>query len=361
MLLRTALVCGFVLLTLLPSSASAQEAAISGVYEIGIGTQDLVAQIEYWQRFGYRIGETGSLDAETAERLYGVRSAVRSVRLAHQDSDHGLLRLFAWEQLESEGLALAGMKVLGGRWGAMLTTDVYRVVNHAEDAVTQGHPVVYVEPQRQVIYDVGEGSEPFLDDVVAVREMLLVRPETRQILFQRYGYTVPLYGKVAADAPFPTSQVTHAGLVIQGGPEITDFYEDVLGLKRARDGHVSDYDELASRNVFGLEPHETYVTTDFDDPRSDPVNLSGTRSGRLKLIRFPADLDIPDLRSRSRPGHAGYSLYTYRVRDLEEMHARVRSSDATAVTEIVRNEFGEPSFTFESPDGNVFAVIGGLR
>ena len=309
---------------------------------------DLIA---YWQQFGYHVGESGSLGATEAKALYGVESSLRSVRLLHQDSDHGLLRLMVWVQGLGDGLGLSGMKVLGGRWGAMLTQDVYAIVNHVEDAMARGMPVLYVEPQRQVIYDLGAETRPFLDPVVGVREMVLIQPETRQILFQRYGYDVPMYGKVNPGVAFPTSQITHAGIVIQGEASLTDFYERALGLLRARDGHVSGYDELASRHVFDMSPGETYVTTDFDDPRSVPSDLTRTRSGRLKIIRFPSAIEIEDLRDRSRPGHAGYSMYTYRVRDLQSFWRSVVEHGATEVTEIAENEFGEPSFSFVAPDG----------
>ncbi len=102
-----------------------------------------------------------------------------------------------WEQPLNDGLGLAHMKVLGGRWGAAVTRDVYQILNHAEDAAALGHPVYFVEPQRQVIYGGGEDSRPFVDPALCVREMLLVRPETRQILFQRYDYELPLYGRIA--------------------------------------------------------------------------------------------------------------------------------------------------------------------
>ncbi len=130
----------------------------------------------------------------------------------------------------------------------------------------------------------------------------------------------------------------------------------VLG-GRARHGHVSDDSDPASRAIFELEPGQKYMSTDFDDPRSDPADLSKVRSGRLKIIRFIEGPDLEDLRDRSRPGSLGLSLYTYRVRDVEDFHARVAASAATGVTAVVANEFGEKSFAFTAPDGYVFAVV----
>ncbi len=330
---------------------------IGGVHELAIGTTDPIPLIEYFQQFGYRVGRSGELDAGAAGALYGVESGLRSIRLQHQDADHGLYRLMVWETPRDDGLGLAHMKVHGGRWAAAVTRDVYRILNHAEDAAVRDLPVYFVEPQRQVIYAGDEDSRPFLDPTLCVREMLLVRPETRQILFQRYGYELPLYGRIAEEAPLQTSQVTHAGLITQGGPEALDFYDQVLGLLRARDGHVSDDSDPASAAIFELEPGQKYMSTDFDDPRSDPTDLSKVRSGRLKIIRFIEGPELEDLRHRSRPGSLGLSLYTYRVQGIEDFHRRVHDSDASAVTDILDNEFGERSFSFVAPDGYSWNLV----
>jgi len=121
---------------------------IGGVYEVGIGSTDEKPLIAYFERFGYRVGKISSLSAEEAEKLYGVKSALKSIRLFHQDSDHGLVRIMVWEKPVNEGLGLSPMKVLGNRWGAMLTADIYNIQNHAEEAIAQGMPVYYVSPQR---------------------------------------------------------------------------------------------------------------------------------------------------------------------------------------------------------------------
>lgn len=348
----------FLVLLSTASIAEADDApTIGGVYELAIGTTDPIPLIEYFQQFGYRVGRSGDFSAAEARALYGVDSALRSIRLGHQDADHGLYRLMVWDKPTGDGLGLAHMKVLGGRWGAAVTRDVYEILNHAEDAQKLGHPVYFVEPQRQVIYSGGENSRPFVDPALCVREMLLVRPETRQIIFQRYDYELPLYGRIAEDAPLRMSQVTHAGLITQGGPEVLDFYDGVLGLKRARHGHISDDSDLASREIFELEPGQNYMSTDFDDPRSDPSDLSKIRSGRLKIIRFTSGPPLEDLMDHSQPGNLGLSLYTYRVRGIDDFHARVSASAATGVTAVVVNEFGERSFAFVAPDGYTFALV----
>ena len=69
--------------------ASEPLTSISGLYEVCIGVMGPVPEIQYWEFFGYRIGETGRLSAEQANILYGVDSRVQSIRLYHLDADHG--------------------------------------------------------------------------------------------------------------------------------------------------------------------------------------------------------------------------------------------------------------------------------
>ena len=49
---------------------------IKGIYEACIGVSDPIPQIAYWQRFGYRVGPTGSMSAADAHKHYGVKSAL---------------------------------------------------------------------------------------------------------------------------------------------------------------------------------------------------------------------------------------------------------------------------------------------
>jgi uncharacterized glyoxalase superfamily protein PhnB len=350
-----------VLLALLLAAAPgrAQDAPpIGGVYEIGIGTTDAVPLIRYWEQFGYRVGPIDTLGPATAERLYDVRSGLRSVRLLHQNTDHGLIRLMVWDELTNDGLGIQTMKAEGTRWGTTLTDDVLRLANHAEAAQAAGQPIRYVPPQWSQIYETGEEA-PFLKPMPGVREMMVLRPRTRHVLYERFNYTIPHYGDVNEDALFRTSQVTHVGMVIRNDDKVAlRFYDEVLGLLRARDDNTVTYDEAkASRRIFDLEPGEQYTTTDFDDPRSSSTDFEKMRSGRLKIIRFPEATEMPTVYDRARPGALGMSLYTYRVRDLDAYRERVRTSGATDMTPIVENEFGERSFSFVAPDGYFWTLL----
>lgn len=149
-----------------------------------------------------------------------------------------------------------------------------------------------------------------------------------------------------------TSQITHMGMVIQDdSKEILRFYEDILGLLRVRDDVETTYEtSQAARLIFDLQPNEQFWLTAFDDPRSSKSDLQAVRSGRLFIIRFPDSIQLAEQFDQAKPGCLGMSLYTYRVRGLEDYFNRVKTSAAQNVTDIVSNEFGEPSFSFVAPD-----------
>jgi uncharacterized glyoxalase superfamily protein PhnB len=333
---------------------------ISGVFEGVIGTTDPVPLIQYYEQWGYRVGTIGTLSAADAKRLYGVNSAVRGIRLSHGSADHGLIRLMVWDAPLSTGVGMRPMRVEGSRWTASMTADATLIGNHAEDAVAAGLPVRYVPPEWARIYDLGRG-QPFISPAVGVREGMLIQPLTRQIFFERFGYSLPFYGRIDSTSHLKASQVTHFGMIVRANDKgALRFYDEVLGLLRVRDDLLSTYEESkASRIIFDLKPGERYFTTDFDEPRSSVTELQAARSGRLKIIRFDQAAPMEDVRAISRAGHLGLSLYTFRVRDLDAYLARVSSSTARDVTAIVKNEFGERSFSFVSPDGFMWTLVEG--
>lgn len=332
--------------------------SIQGIYEVCIGVKESQPLIQYWQQFGYRVGERGELSAADAQRLYGVDSSLHSIRLYHQAADHGLIRLMAWDTPVNDGLGITSMKVRGNRWATSLTLNVTNLWNHAAEAEATDMPIRYGPPQWTVIYPTAQGR-PFLDPLIGVREMLLLQPLTRQVLFERFNYTVPDYGQPAPDAPFQASQVTHMGLVVQDDSQETlRFYDDVLGLLRVQDALESTYETArGGRQIFDLQPGERFWVTAFDDPRSSKTDWQAARSGRLYIVRFPEQLTLPDYSQQSRPGALGMSLYTYRVDGVETWRDRINSSPAQQLTDIVTNEFGDRSFSFIAPDGYFWTLI----
>lgn len=331
---------------------------IAGIYEVCIGVEDAMPLIQYWAQFGYAIGQTGELSPEQAYNLYGVNSSLRSFRLFHQDSDHGLVRLMLWENPTNEGLKLSSMKLKGNRWATTLTSDVMNILNHTEEAAKAGLPIVYTVPYWEIIYNKERQFRPFIDPPVGVREMLLLQPLTRQVLFQRFNYRLPDYGKINEGAPFKASQITHLGIIVQDdSKEILNFYEESLGLLRVRDDVETSYESSkAGREFFDLQPEERFIVTAFDDPRSS-TDFKAARSGRLYIIRFPESMNLESCFQQAQPGCLGMSLYTYRVSDIEEYFQRIKESNVKRFSEIEINEFGEKSFSFVAPDGYFWTLI----
>jgi catechol 2,3-dioxygenase-like lactoylglutathione lyase family enzyme len=338
-----------------------QSTSIEGIYEVCIGVSEPIAAIQYWEQFGYRIDRLGELSTKTAQELYGVNSALRSIRLAHQNADHGLIRLMVWQKHTNDGLGMGSMKVKGNRWATTLTADTLSILNQVEEAARAGLSIKYTHPHWEIIYNKEKKSRPFIDPAIGVREMMVLQPLTRQVLFQRFGYTLPHYGQIDETASFKTSQFTHMGMVIQdNSKETLNFYEEVLGLLRVRDDVETSYESsLAGREIFDLAPGEKFFVTAFDDPRSHKTDFLAARSGRLYMIRFPDSLKLESRFEQAQPGCLGMCLYTYRVRGLEGYRDRLKASQAQKLTDIVSNEFGEQSLSFIAPDGYIWTLLEG--
>jgi hypothetical protein len=337
----------------------AEDIAIGGIYEACIGVTDPILQIRYWELLGYRIGEIGELSVADAKALYNVDSKLRSIRLYHLDADHGLVRLMVWDRATNDGLGMAKMLAPGSRWTSTMTRDVLDLFNHAEAAERAGYPIKIVPPQYSEIYDFGK-TEPFVGKLMGVRELIILQPLTRNMFFERFGYELPLYGKINEAAKFQASQITHAGLVFQSdNPDDAKFYSDVLGLKAQSLERHTTYETLdqSSRQLYSMQPGERYFGSTFDNPRSGSKPGEAV-SGRLLVRRIPMAVKEENLMHRSRPGCLGLSLYTYRVSGIGSYHAHVKAGRASGVTPILTNEFGERSFSFVAPDGHYWTLVG---
>lgn len=331
---------------------------VGGLYEAMIGVPDLAPAIQYFERHGYRVGDIGELLAGDAKVLYGVDSGVRSVRLYHQEAGHGLVRLMHWDRPTGDGLGMNGFRVAGSRWGACMTRSIMNVMNHVEKGLAAGLPMKVVDPVFAVIYQQDLTPRAFQEEIVGVREMMLVQPLTRQVFFERFGYDNPSYGRINDHCLLRTSQITHFGLVICSDDHgVLDFYDQTLGLFRSSDHEVPYEQAVGSRPIFELEEGETHWLIDFDDPGNAERPWNRRRSGRLKIIRFPESSGLKDMRDASRAGALGYACYSWRVDDIEGMHSRVREGGATAVGDVTADEFGVRSFTLTAPDGVQWTLL----
>jgi catechol 2,3-dioxygenase-like lactoylglutathione lyase family enzyme len=264
-----------------------------------------------------------------------------------------------WQNPTSTGLGVSSMKTKGNRWATTSTADILGILNHAEAAKSIGENILYTQTHWEVIYNKDQKIRPFVEPLVGVREMLLLQPFSRQVLFQRFGYDVTNYGQINDHAPLKTSQFTHVGIVVQDdSKEILKFYEQVLGLLRVRDDIETTYESsLAGREFFALNPGEKFIVTAFDDPRSSQTDFMAARSGRLYIIRFPENITLESRFVDAQPGSLGMCLYTYKVQEIETYWQLVRESAAKQITEIVNNEFIEKSFSFVAPDGYFWNIV----
>lgn len=98
-------------------------------------------------------------------------------------------------------------------------------------------------------------------------------------------------------------------------------------------------------------------TITFDDPRSS-TDFMKARSGRLYTKTFTPNKLLPQpVFDLSSPGSLGMCLYTYRVADVHMYRERVAASAATRVSQVMRDEFNDESFSFIAPDGYWWQII----
>lgn len=331
--------------------------AAGGVHEICYGVPNLDAAADYWAAYGYRRGAGGSLDEGAAHALYGVRSALRSLRLEHLDADHGLVRLMQWERPLGPGIGAVGLRAHGSRWSMQFVRSSLDVANHGALARRQGAPVADLPPSFIDLSSYNpqlfgnRAVRPFHDPLVAAREYTLLQPLWRQALLERFHYDSPLLGRIDDGALLRASQIVNASFVIASDDEnVFSFYADVLGLRQLPVQEVTWEKSMASRAVFDLREGETHWCCTFDEPRSGERN-DQRRSGRLYIFRFPVSSQLDDRLAVSQPGHLGCSLFTWRVHDLEALRAKCLAARCRAVTEPLVDEFGVRAFSCVTPDG----------
>lgn len=329
--------------------------AVGGLFDVCIGVPDLVEAIGYWELFGFRVGEIGHLDAASAQALYGVRSGARSVRMSHREADHGLVRLVQWDLPTGPGLSMAPFKVAGSRWSAAEVSQVARVFAHAKFHQLAGHDITMFRPDAMPAP--GTLRNAFSDVINAAFEMAIIQPLYRQVLFERADFPSPLYGAVDPGSFFQGSQFTHCCVITCGvADEAFEFYDRVLGLKRSGDFDLS-YSEIGSsgKDIFQLCDGEGFHMFRFDDERSGDADQK--RSGRLIFFNFKPESALEDLTAESRPGALGYSLYSWRVRDIEATATALEQTGATQISDVFANEFGERSVVATAPDGTPWMFI----
>jgi len=290
-----------------------------------------------------------------AEKLYKHSSNLSSYRMHNRVKGKSMIRIMNWESISNDGLGYSNLKVVGSRWATVLTENVFNLANHVEDALLlKKDSFFYVSPQRNLIQRT-ENFTPFESKNPCVHEMLMLNPLTRLVAFQRNDYQNPQSGFINHSSHFKASEIIHAGLIVNCDPKILKFYEEILGLIETAGGKESEYVQ-ASRNLLSLKGPENkermfnyYYTATFSNLPDE------IKSGNIEVLLF--DGDIPNKQNISRPGSAGFCLYTLKVNKIENFFEKIQKSMATEITSILKNEFGEKSFSFIAPDGYFWTLV----
>ena len=333
------------------ASSGLPDTGISGVYEVMVGTDDAAAQLRYFAEFGFTVKEKAALSAEQAEKIYGVKSALRSYRLQNGAIDsHGLLRVLEWQKPLGPGVGYAPPETVGQRLAVMRTRDIFRLHDVFSDLRDKaGEPWFSTPPVFDDLYNLDKGEPSIRQRRVGVRENAVYGQDFNHVFFQRYGYTIPGYGAINPAAPLQTSEFTHHDFIVHGDlAEITAHYATVLGLKPENDPVIDGDWQKGPRRVFQMPPGASHWYRGFVSPN----NICG----KLKFFSAVDPGMARDRGARQRIGEKGitlHSLFTPKldyVRELAEQHG-LRPSPLRS------NEFGEASFLFTGPDGASWQIL----
>ena len=348
-------VCASIITTGLVAPAQASE--ISGVHEVVFGVTDIDEAVEYWERFGYRVIEEGKLSKKEAMALHNVPSSVKSARLKHLDSDHNMVRIWEWKEETGPGAGTVPLLTPGARWASSYLKNQIELYYQAVAYKAAGNDILLVSPQ---VHANGPQHEKLhMGDFSGFAEVVAITPDYRRVFAQRWGEERPNFGSTENyDSHFQATQMTHVGFTIEADdPSILDFYPNVLGIKPRNPENFYMYEDISesSRNIYGVPEGTNYGSTNYGNPTDTATEVINRKSGSLLIRRVVPGTSYSPI--EARPGAHGLTLFTYAVKDVEAYHAKVSASDATKVTKVLKNEFGEKSFSFIAPDGMDWTLV----
>ena len=210
-----------------------------------------------------------------------------------------------WERPISDGVGYAPPSAIGQRLAVTHTRDVMRIYDVYKALYDSRQPWLPVEP----IFDDPAGAASAKTEKwsiknrrTGVREMAAYGTWFSHVFFQRYGYQIPGYGTIGADAPLQTSEFTHHDFMVKGDiGEITRHYSEVLGMRPERPPALQGDWLPGPRRVFKMRPGETHWYRGFVSPN----NICG----KLKFF-VPRDLSmVPDRSAEQRVGAVGITLH----------------------------------------------------
>lgn len=327
----------------------------TGIHEFVFGTSrgEAARQLAFWERLGFRESERGELSAAAAERLYGHRAALTAYRLAHPGCASfgtGFVRLQAWESLRNAGLGSRPPLTTGGRWMGLYTQDILQLRDSfAGEAQRENlwiSPLVaapLAKPAPTVDLD-----NPF----VGLRETLVFGDHYRLAFIQRGGFDRPGFGTFEPSLPFKNTEGSHANIIQPPRAFDGDFYKRAFGFETAPfgDRHRSG-DDPATAAALALGDGDL-----FEVERTRAVDVP---SGLLQI--YAPERDGEDCRDLSRAGSGNLCLYSVRAGDADALRQQVLDAGAGSASELCADEFGDPAFCFDAPDGYQWLVRGGTR
>lgn len=332
-------------------AAEPPDTGISGVYEVMVGVTDAGPALEYFAQFGFSVVATVDITAERAAQIYGVDSALRSIRLQNGAVDaHGLLRLLVWATPLGPGVGFAPPQSVGTLMAVMRTSDIFRIADVFADLRDgAGEPWLLAGPVYDDLYNATEGTPSIVNRRVGVREMAVYGQWFNHVFFQRYGYTIPGYGVIGEHSPLGASEFTHHDFVVAGDlAEVTDYYESVFGFVPENDPVINGAWQAGPQVVFQMEPGRSHWYRGFVSPNDV--------SGKLKFFSLEG-LHVADDRSaRQRPGELGITMHSLWTPRLDRVHGLAVAGGLNPGP-VQLNEFGEQSFVVSGPDGATWQVI----
>ncbi len=342
-----------------PSSLAAQD--ISGIHEVVFGVSDLDEAADYWTRFGFHKVDEGELSEDETMALYHVPSAAKVLRMAHMDTDHTFVRLWQWENETEPGAGIVPLITPGTRWVSQYLKNQVEMYYQALADELAGKPIHIVPPQIHVDGDLPDTLH--MGDYKGYAEVVVLTPDYRRVFAQRFGgeNERPNFGsKINLESHYQAAAITHVGLVIESDdPSVLDFYPDVLGVKPRGPEVFISYERMralgSALNIMGNPPGVGMGAINYGNPSDTATDPWEHKSGSLLVRRVLPDPANPPV--QARPGAHGLTLFTYAVVDIEKYHRAVARSDATRVTDVMLNEFGELSFSFVAPDGSDWVLV----
>ena len=185
--------------------------------------------------------------------------------------------------------------------------------------------------------------KPFL----GLRETLAFGRDFRLAFIQRGGFDRPGFGTFDETLPFRNTEGSHASLVQPPNAFDTDFYKTAFGFETAPFGeaHVSG-DEPPTRAALRLEEGETFHV--------ERLRAPDVPSGLLQV--YSGHRAHEDRRDHSRAGSGNLCLYSVQTRSLPALSHAVAELGGSKISDILPDEFGHPSLTFDARDGMQWLV-----